>query len=176
MKIEGINVGIRKFHNNDIIPFHEAVAESFEHMKEFMSWCHPEYSLNESELWVASRKQAWDKQQDYSFAIYSIVNDELLGGIDINEINHQHKIGNVGYWVRKKALNQGVASEAIKLIVEFGFNSLDLNRLEIIMVTNNRASRKVAEKVGAQYDGVLEKRLIVHGTAMDACMYSLVKA
>ena len=144
-------------------------------MQAFMPWCHPAYSLQESQAWIESRSTSWDKGQDYSFIIYAIDSNELLGGVDINQINHNHKIGNIGYWVRKKALNRGVATEAVSLIAGFGFNSLDLNRLEIVMLPNNTASRRVAEKAGAKYEGTLQKRLVVHGEALDACMYSLVK-
>ena len=105
MKIEGINIGIRKFQDNDIENFHKAVKESFEHMREFMPWCHSGYSLQESEVWVVSRKEAWARAQDYSFVIYSMRDNSLLGGVDINQINNEHKVGNVGYWVRESALN-----------------------------------------------------------------------
>ncbi|MBL1277922.1 MAG: GNAT family N-acetyltransferase [Ectothiorhodospiraceae bacterium] len=175
MKIEGNKIGIRKFQTDDIAPFHMAVKESVEHLHEFMPWCHPEYSIQESKLWVESRGPAWDSGQDYSFIVYSTKDHELLGGVDINQINSSHKVGNIGYWVRKKSLRLGVATEAVSLISGFGFGSLELNRLEIVMLPNNVASRKVAEKSGAKYEGVLQKRLLVRGEALDACMYSLVK-
>ena len=175
MIIEGNKIGIRQYRTEDAIPFYKAAKESLEHMQAFMPWCHPAYSLQESQAWVESRSTSWDSGQDYSFIIYAIDSNELLGGVDINQINHNHKIGNIGYWVRKKALNRGVATEAVSLIAGFGFNSLDLNRLEIVMLPNNTASRKVAEKAGAKYEGIMHKRLVVHGEALDACMYSLVK-
>ena len=68
-----------------------------------------------------------------------------------------------------------MATDAVKLIVDFGFNALDLNRLEIITLPGNQTSRKVAKKAGAKYDGLLKKRLMVYGESKDACMYSIVK-
>jgi len=175
MNIEGNKIGIRTFQYEDIVPFYEAAIESIEHMREFMPWCHPEYSISESEAWVLSRAKSWADSEEYSFIIYSLENNELLGGAGINQINHDHKIGNIGYWIRKKALNQGVASEAVSLVSDFGFSSLGLERLEIVMLPNNVASRRVAEKSGAKYEGILQNRLLVYGNAQDACMYSLVR-
>ncbi len=123
MRINGLKIGIRKFRNDDISPFCEAVKESFEHMKDFMPWCHSEYSIEESESWVSSRDASWANEDEFSFVIYSLKNNEILGGVGINEISSAHKIGNIGYWVRKKALNQGVATEAVSLIANFGFHS-----------------------------------------------------
>ncbi len=175
MEIKGNKIGIRTFRNEDIVPFHVAATESIEHMHEFMPWCHPEYSIQESESWVTSRNESWASADEYSFIVYSIESNELLGGVAINQINSAHKIGNIGYWVRKQALNRGVATEAVSLVSGFGFDTLGLNRLEIVTLPNNVASNKVAEKAGAKFECIMQKRLLVHGKALDACMYSLVK-
>ena len=175
MKITGKKINIRTFLAKDVRPFHEAAIESVEHMHEFMPWCHPDYSIEESETWVTSRDEAWNCADEYSFIIYSNEDNNLLGGVAINQINSIHKVGNIGYWVRKSALNQGVATEAISLVSDFGFNTLGLNRLEIVTLPNNRASNKVAGKAGAKFEGILQNRLFVHGKALDACMYSIVK-
>ena len=175
MEIRGDKIGIRTFKDDDVIPFHAAATESIEHMHEFMPWCHHKYSVEESEAWVTSRSESWSSADEYSFIIYSVESNELLGGVAINQINSIHKIGNIGYWIRKKALNKGVATKAVFLVSEFGFNTLGLNRLEIVTLPNNLASKRVAEKFGAKYEGIMQKRLLVHGSALDACMYSKVK-
>lgn len=175
MRIDGSKIAIRKFREDDVACFYEAVLESIEHLSEFMPWCHPGYSIQESKAWVESRKIAWDNGKEYSFIVYSKESNEVLGCVDINQINVCHKIGNIGYWIRKSSLRRGVATETVSLVSSFGFDFLELNRLEIVMLPNNVASRKVAENSGAKYEGVLQKRLWVYGKALDACMYSLVK-
>lgn len=174
MKIEGDKIGIRTFQNNDVTAFYEAATESFDHMQAFMPWCHAEYCMDESQAWVGSRKNAWESADEYSFIVYSTTSKQLLGGVDINQINHCHKVGNIGYWIRKSALNSGVATQAVSLVSDFAFSTLGLSRLEIVTLPDNTASRRVAEKSGAKYEGVLQRRLLVHGRALDACLYSLV--
>jgi len=175
MEIEGKTIGIRTFKENDVSQFYTAAIESVEHMHQFMPWCHPEYSIEECEAWVTSRAEAWASADEYSFIVYSIESNELLGGVAINQLNAIHKIGNIGYWIRKRALNRGVATEAVLLIAGFGFEQLNLNRLEIVMIPSNKASIKVAVKAGAKYEGIMQSRLLVHNEALDACMYSIVK-
>ncbi|WP_052470146.1 GNAT family N-acetyltransferase [Thiolapillus brandeum] len=79
-----------------------------------------------------------------------------------------------GCWVRKSALGQGAASEGTRLVAGFGFGELGLTRLEIVMLTGNPASRRVAEKSGATFEGVQRNRLVVRGQPMDCCMFSLI--
>lgn len=83
-------------------------------------------------------------------------------------------MGNLGYWVRTSRTRSGVASAATRLIARFGFLSLGLQRLEIVVAVGNQASERVAEKAGATREGVLRKRLLIHGQPHDAVLYSLV--
>jgi RimJ/RimL family protein N-acetyltransferase len=175
VRIKGKKIGIRPFQNEDVNSFYAAAIESTEHMKEFMPWCHSEYSIRESKEWVVSQTKAFKEGKEYSFIIYSLENQEFLGSVAINHINDIHKIGNIGYWIRKSSLNKGVATEAVSLVCSFGFTTLGLFRAEIVTLPNNKASRKVADKVGAKYEGILQNRLVVFGQPKDACMYSLVE-
>ena len=56
----------------------------------------------------------------------------------------------------------------------FSFESLGLNRAELLVPTANVASQRVAEKAGARREGLLRKRLRLNGVAHDAFVYSLV--
>lgn len=175
MNIEGDNIGIRLFRDEDTIPFYDAITESITHLQEFMPWCHAEFSLADSKAWVESRDKSWADGEEYSFIIYALKTKAILGSVAINQINTSHQFGNIGYWVRKGALKRNVATEAVLLLINFGFNELNLRRLEIVMLENNQASRRVAEKVGAKYEGIMQGRLLVRDKALDACMYSVIK-
>ena len=57
-----------------------------------------------------------------------------------------------------------------------GVNRTDLRCVEILMAPRNPASRRVAEKAGAYYEGLLRRRIACHGTVHDANLFSLVPA
>jgi RimJ/RimL family protein N-acetyltransferase len=61
----------------------------------------------------------------------------------------------IGYWVRTSQTGLGLATAAVRLVARFGFEDLGLRRLEMLIATDNLASRRVAEKVGATFEGVL---------------------
>jgi ribosomal-protein-serine acetyltransferase len=66
-----------------------------------------------------------------------------------------NETANVGYWVRTRQTGQGIATAAVRLIARFGFEDLGLRRLELFIAVDNVASRRLAEKVGATFEGVL---------------------
>ena len=166
-------IGIWPFHESDVPFLFEAVRESVSELSVWMSWCSPDYSVKESTEFVRSTPSAWEKGEHYSFVVFQVSTGRFLGGTGFNFINHLHNFANLGYWVRTSATRCGVASRAVRLVARFGIEDLKFSRLEIVAAVGNVASQRVAEKAGARREGVLSKRLQLHGQSQDAVMFSL---
>jgi RimJ/RimL family protein N-acetyltransferase len=163
-----------------IIPEHipslfSAIYESRMELAEWMPWCHPDYSIEETKGWVRLQQDGWKDRLEYSFGIFDNSNNKLVGGCGLNQINWIHNIGNLGYWIGTKFTGRGFASAATRLCAEFGFSELKLNRIEIVAAKDNIPSQKVAEKAGAKKECLARKRLAVGKKIHDAFVYSLIK-
>ena len=169
-------VTIRPYRSDDIGALFEAVRESVYQISPWLDWCHADYSRSDSETWVSSREAAWRRREDYSFVIVDRATQRFLGGCGLNEINDTHGFANLGYWVRSSCTGRGVATAAAGLVARFGLQQRGLKRIEIVAAVDNTASQRVAEKVGARREGVLRRRLMIHGRLQDAVLYSLIPA
>ena len=165
---------LRPYRHNDIGCLYEAVRESIVELSLWMPWCHAGYSLEESRTWVESRAEAWAKGIEYDFAITDCNDSILLGGCGLNQIESADRFGGLGYWVRSSRTGTGIASSAALLVAHFGFDELRLNRIEIVVATGNKASQRVAQKIGAVREGVMRNRLVVHDMVYDAVLFSLI--
>lgn len=165
---------IRAYQPADAQQLWEAARESVGEVSRWLDWCHPEYSMAEAVQWTQSRGRLAAEGHEYSFAIVS-ADGRFLGGCGVNQINRTHRFGNLGYWVRTSATRRGVATEAVRQVAAFAFQSTDLVRLEIVCAAGNVASQRVAERVGAAREGVLRHRLLLRGEPVDAVMYSLTR-
>lgn len=67
-----------------------------------------------------------------------------------------------------------MATTATLLLARFGFSEFELNRIEFVVATGNKASQRVADKVGATREGVLRNRLVVRDKVYDAVIFSLI--
>jgi RimJ/RimL family protein N-acetyltransferase len=92
----------------------------------------------------------------------------------MNFIERVRGRANLGYWIRSSACGRGYATRATRLVTRFGFAVLAFTRVEIVVATANTASLRVAEKAGAQREGVMRNGIIIHGTPTDAVLYSLL--
>ena len=98
----------------------------------------------------------------------------MVGGTGINHLNKPYQIGNIGYWVSTPHAGRGVARHAAMQSALLGFGELGLTRLEIVVLTHNIASQKVAASLGATRECQAKNRLYFHGKPHDAIVYSLV--
>jgi len=170
----GGSVSLRLYRKSDVYHVYEAVLESMGELFPWMYWCHPDYSIKEARDWVESRAEAWDRGTDYEFAIVDSGKGVFLGSCGIILVHRQLSFAELGYWVRTDRTGQGIATQAVSLLIEFGFNQLKLNRLEIVVATGNQASQRVAEKVGATKEGILRNRVIVRDKVYDGALFSLI--
>jgi RimJ/RimL family protein N-acetyltransferase len=109
----------------------------------------------------------------YPFAIADPESDRLLGSIDIHVSSGRN--GHIGYWVAAGARGRGVCTAALRTLSRWALEELELDRLELLTDPDNRASQRVAEKVGFRREGVVRSRLRHRdGRRRDSVMFSLM--
>jgi len=168
------NIGLRQFTLEDAPSLFNAVHESMTQLSAWMVWAHPKYSMEETQSFVSKCGPGWEKGEQYSFAIVDVRDGQFLGSVGLSAINRAHGFANLGYWVRVRKTRHGVGTSATRMAARFSFETLGLNRVELLVPTANVASQRVAEKAGAKREGVLRKRLRLNGVAHDAFVYSFV--
>jgi len=165
---------VRRCQPSDAGPVYDAVRESIAEVSPWMPWCRRDYSLADSETWFESRADAWGKGAEYDFVIVDRSTGLPLGICGLNHIDRDNRFANLGYWVRTSRTRRGVATAAVPLVAGFGFLELNLNRIEVVVASDNVASQRVAEKVGALREGIVRRRLVVREKVYDAVMFSLL--
>ena len=167
-------ISLRPYRMNDAPALYEAIRESLSELMPWMHWCHPDYSIEDARQWISSQVETNENRSEYGFRITDARTDALLGAAGLNQIKAAYRSANLGYWIRTGAAGRGSATRAARMIARFGFEELNLIRIEIVAAVGNLASQRVAEKVGAVREGVMRKALLIHGTAHDAVLASLV--
>jgi ribosomal-protein-serine acetyltransferase len=163
----------RRFRQEDAPSFLAAVRASLPGLAQSMPWCKLSYSLEDATAWIVFAEEAWSTQKEYPLGIFESSSGAVVGGTGINQINRTHSIGNIGYWVSTPHTGRGVAKLAARQAAWLGFEQLGLNRLEIVALTENIASQRVALGIGATFECIARNRLYAHGRAQAAMIYSL---
>ena len=141
-------IAIRTYQLRDVHPCFEAARESIAEVSRHLPWLHPEYSIEETRIWIEKTvPKLWEQRSEYHFVITEVATGSVLGGCGLDQVNWVNQTANLGYWVRTSRTRQGVATAASKLLVRFGFDQLRLKRIDVVTSIDNIASARVAEKL-----------------------------
>ncbi len=166
------DIVLRPFQYEDSVQLHQAVHESLKELNPWMSWANETYTEATAREYITISRARWEERTLFAFAITR--SDEILGGCTLSSIHSVYQYCNLGYWVRRSRHGQGIAGRAAKLAARFAFEKIGLVRVEIVIAAGNQASMRVAEKIGAHYEGILLNRMVVGKSIYDAHMYSLL--
>jgi ribosomal-protein-serine acetyltransferase len=167
-------VRLRPFQPEDAVQVYEAVRESLTELKPWMSWAHDAYSQQDAEDFIKIVRARWEEGSLFAFAITDAKTGEILGGCSLSHKHPVYHYCNLGYWVRTIRHGAGIAGRSAKLAAHYGFEHRWIIRAEIVVAVGNEKSVRVAEKIGAHYEGRLLNRMVVGKAVYDAHMYSLI--
>jgi ribosomal-protein-serine acetyltransferase len=109
--------------------------------------------------------------------VFGIEHEEVLAGvIGFHPLERFHRIGEIGYWLGESFQHRGIMTECCRFLVRYGFQTLDLNRIQIPVATGNRLSRAVPERLGFTLEGILREREYLNGAYVDHAMYAMLQS
>jgi RimJ/RimL family protein N-acetyltransferase len=135
---------------------------------------HP-YHTEDALSWIERQNSDDGEPGAVNFAIRLLPRSQLIGSIGLRDIDSQHGQAELGFWIGKDWWGQGYAREAARAVIQFGFDSLDLNRICAHHMTRNPASGRVLLAAGMQRDVVLRQRVQKWGVYEDVVVYAVVR-
>ena len=100
----------------------------------------------------------------------------LAGVVGFRAIVPINSVGEIGYWLAAAQQGRGIMTACCRFVVRYGFQTLDLNRIEIAAATDNLRSRAIPERLGFKLEGILRARENVGGRFLDHAMYSMLRS
>jgi len=166
---------LRAFRPEDAQAIFEAVAESKRELAPWLPWCHEKYTIADTVEFLNGRGAAFQKDGEHGFVIIERATDRFVGATGINQLDKTALRANLGYWLRTSATGRGYAVTSTLMVARWAFESLALERIEIVVATGNDRSQRVAQRAGAKREGIARKRLRVGDAQHDAVIFSLVR-
>jgi len=150
----------------------DAVDQSREHLAAFLPWVSRMQQPGDFETYVESCMQLQQQQKEASFVM--VYRNVVVGRIGIHYINPLNRSGAIGYWITATACGNGIVTRSCAAITGYGFNELDLHRIEIKAAVHNLKSRAVPERLGFTQEGLLRQAELVNGIYFDLVLYSML--
>lgn len=117
------------------------------------------------------------ENREHSFGIFEHETSKLIGHISMYGIKRLPFLSAlVGYSIDEAYIGKGIATEAVQLVVAFGFEQVRLHRIEAYVSPNNSGSIRVLEKAGFQNEGLLREFLYINGKWEDHLHFAMLES
>jgi ribosomal-protein-alanine N-acetyltransferase len=119
----------------------------------------------------------WRHGIGYAFLIFTRAEpQQMIGGITLSNVRRGvAQTGSLGYWIGARHAREGYMTEALGVMLNFGFERLGLHRLEAACLPNNEASRRLLLKLGFHQEGFARGYLRIDGEWRDHLLFAILR-
>lgn len=128
----------------------------------FLTWNpHPDLEYTKEYLqYISNHYRLGDF---YDWAVILREENKMIGTCGFTRFQTHHDCGEIGYVINPAYRGRGIACEAVRAVLRFGFLKLGLHRIEAKYIDGNEASRRVMEKVGMTFEGLRRDEMYIKG-------------
>lgn len=172
-RILGKRIMLREYEKEDLIYIRKWVNNP--NITKYLSdiFLYP-HTLNETENFLDSILEG--KTKGKNFIIANKDTEEYLGQIDLLTIDWKNRVGLLGIVLGQEAnLGKGYGEEAIRLLLDYSFNKLNLNRIELWLHDFNKRAYRCYSKCGFKEEGRRRNSFYVDGKYTDYVLMGILK-
>lgn len=123
------------------------------------------------------RRYTEDARDDKAYALFVFreQDEALVGGVTLSNVRRGVALAaSLGYWAGEMYANRGYLTAAVRAVVRYAFDDINLHRVEAACQPDNIASRRVLEKAGFSYEGAACAYLKINGAWRDHLLFAIV--
>ena len=166
-------ITLRAWQERDIDRGLEAVMRNQEHLQQFMHWMTPDYSIESSRKFMTEAVAKRKTRETLGLGIFR--GEELIGSIGFVKFDWNVRKTEIGYWISKVEEGNGIITRATKLLIDYAFDDLNMNRIEIRCSAENARSAAIPERLGFKKEGHLRQAEFRNGHLHDFLIFGLLR-
>lgn len=121
-------------------------------------------------------EEKYNELNYYRWTIERKEDNKILGCIYLNIHDEKARTAGIDYWIREDAWGNGYTTEASRKILNFAFDTLNINRIESCGGKDNPGTYKVMEKIGLKYEGERKEGIFYYyGGLENLVLYGITK-
>jgi ribosomal-protein-alanine N-acetyltransferase len=120
-------------------------------------------------------RERWEQEQAIRWGITNQQSERVMGTCGFNGWNFYNRSASLGYDLATEYWGRGIMTEALHAVIYYGFEVMELNRIQALAFPANTASIRVLEKLGFQSEGLLRECTFWHNKFQDLRCFSLLR-
>lgn len=131
-------------------------------------------SIEDSRNFINSVLEKYIRDEAGEWGIVLKENSKVIGSLGLLHLDTKNRLVQMGYVLSRHYWGKGIMPEAVKRVLKFGFEEMELNRIECYHLLPNEKSGRVMQKAGMSFEGIARKRSFVKGRYWDVKQYAIL--
>ena len=119
---------------------------------------------------------SYEREDYYRWAVIEKASGECIGQIAYFLVDSKNHFAEIEYCIGSAFQCKGYATEATKAVIDYGFNEINLHKVQICTKTINAPSKRVIEKCGFTYEGTLRDYFFMNGEYVGRLYFSILRS
>jgi len=137
---------------------------------------HPHTSRQQTRDYLKLVDKKYKQGQFWDFGVVIKEDLRFIGTVGFTSFDFYNNSAEIGYVLSSLYWGRGLAAEAARAVITFGFEVLGLNRIEARFTVENARSRRVLKKCGMTFEGVEREGMLIKGEYRNIEIYSILKS
>lgn len=142
------------------------------HLRKWLPWLDQNTKVEHTRSFIRSVLQQFAARNGFSCGIR--FHGALVGVIGLHYIDWVNRKSSIGYWIAEPFQGRGLVSKACSALLDYLFDELKLNCVEIACAVENTRSRAIPERLGFTKEGILRQREWLYDHFVDHSVYSML--
>lgn len=165
-------IRLKELGSEDVEAMFSIINSEREYMQEWLPFVDVTHQISDTEAFVDEYVNSGGK--DPVFTIY--FGNKLVGLIGFKDTDYDNRKTEIGYWLSEKYQHKGIVTRAARAMIDYAFDQLKLNRIQLKAATGNFKSQRVAERLGFTLEGTEREGELHQRGFVDLFVFGLLKA
>lgn len=164
---------LRTYRAEDAAGLYAAVDQNRARLHPWLDWVDKTVKLEHSLQFI--EQTVLDQDQQEALALGIFYKGQVAGGVGMHHWMLETRKAEIGYWISEELEGKGIMNQCLSSFIDFLFEKIGLNKIEIHFVPGNVRSGRTAARLGFKTEGVIRQSVLRNGLPEDLVITGLLK-
>lgn len=142
------------------------------HLRKWLGWLDDDKDVSDTKKYIEESNKRFEHKEGLDLGIF--YGGEQVGGIGFFPWDTANKKTSIAYWLTEESQGKGIMIDSLRVVIEYAFTEMKLNRIEITCATDNVKSSALPKKLGFTLEGVSREGGWLYDHFVNLEVYSLL--